>query len=437
MQDVDPIELSRTFSRAEDAAWAWLDSMRELADAEDAPLQMFRPVSCQQFHDELRADLHPSDPLKPFLFRWLTHLLELRVNWALHAEIAHQRYHEIHHLEAPERISMSLDAIARKVFTEPRRAVWLKELDRRGQPLEELTTQLWQRRVEVYSRLRGPSLDEAELPCPEVYALANTVLTATAPLTTELGGLVRSLEHTAKPSPLTFPARLGPPSLADWFRETRLLESVNLRPFTWPKPVGGTSFGVALERFGYTWHRALAPKNQPFVVACDPRGLAQSNTGWLFAGLLASPAFQRRHLGGAPSKQRDVQRFWGFVGVHELRLRALRVLLRQALQLDHRERPKAIEHLHERVWGQPPGRHLLGVLPQLRSDDAQRLCAVGLATLRAETLTEAHNEDWFRNPRAVEELRSQAETPPEFTAPADTVSQGLTRYVAQLTTMIA
>lgn len=437
MQDVDPIELSRTFSTAEDVAWAWQDSLRELAAAEDAPLQLFRPVLSQQFHDELRAALHPSDPLKPFLFRWLTHLLELRVNWSLNAELAHLRYHEIHHLEAPERISTTLDAVARKVFAEPRRAVWLTELDRRGQPLSELTTRLWQRRVEVYNRLRGPSLDEAELPCPEVYALASNILTATEPLTAELGGLVRSLEHAAKPSALSFPARLGPPALADWFRETRLLESVNLRPFNWPRPVGGASFGLALERFGSAWHRALAPRNQPFVVAYDPRGLDQDNTGWLFAALIATPTFQRRHLGGVASKQRDVQRFWGFVGVHELRLRALRVLLRQALQLDHRERPKTIEHLSERAWGQPPGRHLLGVLPQLRSDDAQRFCAVGLATLRAEALTEAHNDDWFRNPRAVDELRSQAGTPPEFTVTADTVSQGLTRYVAQLTAMIA
>ena len=436
MHVFDPIELSRTLARAEDDAWAWLDRLPELAVLEDSPLQIYRSVLCQQYHAELLREVPASDALRPYLLRWLAHLLELRVNGSVYTELARLRYHDPHHLEAPEKAKLTLDAMARKVLTHERRSVWLQALDASSKGVAELTALAWQRRVEVYKRLKGPSLDEVELPTPEVYTIAAEVLTATQPLMTEMPGLPKALAHVVKPGLLTFPAHLSPPSIADWFRETRLLEAVHLRQFSWPKPLSGASFGVALDRFGSAWQRALAPRNQPFVVAYDPLGLDERATGWLFASLLTSPAFQRRHLGGAHSKQRDVNRYWGFVGVHELRMRALRVLVRQAVQLDHRERPRALEHTSERAWGEPLGRHLLGVLPQLRADDPQRLCAVGLAALRAEKLTNAHNEDWFRNPRAVEELRATAAIPPELTVPADTVRDGLSRYVAALTAAI-
>src|SRR5690606_10796759 len=100
-------------------------------------------------------------------------------------------------------------------------------------------------------------------------------------------GFTRAMAQVVKAGQLTFPTHLSPPTLGDWFRETRLLEAVRLRPFGWPKPLAASSFGVALDRFGSAWQRALAPRDQPFVVACDPLGLNESTTGWLFAGLLA------------------------------------------------------------------------------------------------------------------------------------------------------
>lgn len=436
MHDFDPIELSRTLSRAEDAAWAWQDRLSELAIVEDAPLEEWRHTLGKQFVHEFLEELGPDDPMRPALLRWLTHLLELRVNGATYTECARLRYHDIHPIEAPERTKATIDQISRKVLGEERREKWLEALATQGQRLTETTLHLWQRRVEVYNRLDGASLEEIELPTPAVYTLAEEALRLTQPFTAEVPGLPKALAHVTKPSPLTFPAHLSAPALSDWFRETRLLESVNLRSFNWPKPLGATSFALAMDRFGATWQRALAPSNQPFVIAVDPLGLQEQTNGWLFANLLATPAFQRRHLGGAPTKQRDINRFWGLAGVHELRLRATRVLTRQALLLDHRERPTALEQLGERVWGEPLHKHLVGVLPQLRSSDPQRFCAVALGTLLRQSLTDAHNEDWFRNPRAIDELRSNAARPPAFTTSAETVKLGLELYVAQLSSLI-
>ncbi len=436
MQDFDPIELSQTLGRAEDSAWAWQDRLPELAVVEDAPLSTWRSILSKQYHDELAAELKDNDPLRPFLLRWLRHLTELRVNAAAYTDCAHLRYHEVHHLDAPERTTATLDALSRHVLQDERREQWLNALGSRSAKLAEAVGHLWQRRVEVHKRLGGAALDESELPTPDVYALASETLSLTQVLAQETAGLLRNLAQVTKPGTLTFPAHLGAPALSDWFRETRLLESVKLRPFNWPKPLSATSFGVALDRFGATWQRALIPRNQPFVIACDPLGLGEHTTGWLFAGLLASPAFQRRHLGGSTAKQRDTHRFWGLVGVHELRLRATRVLTRQALLMDYRERPKALEHLGERVWGEPLSKNLTGVLPQLRSSDPQRFCAIALGTLLRANLTEAHNEDWFRNPRAIEELRSNASKPPDFTIAPDSVRLGLKRHIQHLTALI-
>lgn len=438
MPDFDPIELSRALARAEDDAWAWLDRLTELAVAEDAPLELYRPLLSKQHYDELNETLHKDDPLKPYLFRWMAHLIELRVNAASYTQCAHLRYHDEHPLDGPEKGLTTLDKLARRTLSEPRRQLWLGELARCSPKLSQSLVHQWQRRAEVFVRLGGPSLDETELPTPAAYDLADAALSMTQPLLPESRGLIGALAHSTKLSPLAFPARLNPPTIANWFRETRLLESVSPHPFTWPKPLAATSFALALDRFGAAWRKALAPRDQPFVVARDPQGLEERTTGWVFASLVASPSFQRRHLEGAPAKQRDVDRYWGLVGVHELRLRALRLLLRKALLGDHRERARAIEHLGERVWGQPLSSNLTGVLPQLRANDAQSLCAVGLAQLATEALVESHNDDWFRNPRAVEELRANAARPPERNiSDPERVRIGLERYVASLTKALA
>jgi hypothetical protein len=436
MSEFDPIELSRTLSHAEDAAWAWKDRLPELAIVEDAPLQEWRSILSQRHYTELGESLKKDDPLRPALFRWLAHLIEARVNAASTTRVAHLRYHEEHSVDAPERLQTTVDALSRRVLHDERRKPWLQALAHCSPQTSDAVRHHWQRRVEVYQRLGGPSLDEAELPSAEAYELADEALTLTQPLTQETNGLFASLERAVKPSVLTFPAHLNGPTLAAWFRETRLLEAVRMRGFNWPKPIAPTSFGLALDRFGQVWQRALMPRNQPFVIACDPLGLGEHTTGWLFASLLANPTFQRRHLEGSPAKQRDIDRHWGLVGVHELRVRAVRVLTRQALLSDHRERPSLLAALGERAWGEPLPDALVGVLPQLRADDAQRFYAIALGTSLNDAMVEAHDQDWFRNPRAVDELRANAARPCEVHAATDAVRHGLTRYVQRLTTLI-
>jgi hypothetical protein len=40
-------------------------------------------------------------------------------------------------------------------------------------------------------------------------------------------------------------------------------------------------------------------------------------------------------------------------------------------------------------------------------------------------MTDLHDEDWFRNPRAIEQWRAEARLPPETTVPRERVEQAL------------
>jgi hypothetical protein len=52
-----------------------------------------------------------------------------------------------------------------------------------------------------------------------------------------------------------------------------------------------------------------------------------------------------------------------------------------------------------------------GVFIRVRPRDAQRFAGALLAASRHETLVQTHDEDWFRNPRAIAELRAELNEP--------------------------
>jgi hypothetical protein len=66
-----------------------------------------------------------------------------------------------------------------------------------------------------------------------------------------------------------------------------------------------------------------------------------------------------------------------------------------------------------------------GALFPLGVEDEQALLGRLLAAARAEALVEAHDEDWFRNPRAIEQLRAEARLPPRGEADPEQVARAL------------
>jgi hypothetical protein len=64
-------------------------------------------------------------------------------------------------------------------------------------------------------------------------------------------------------------------------------------------------------------------------------------------------------------------------------------------------------------------RRSAGALIRLRVDDAQRFAGLLLGAQRFFELVEAHDEDWFDNPRAADQLRSEARLVPAVSADPD------------------
>jgi len=73
-----------------------------------------------------------------------------------------------------------------------------------------------------------------------------------------------------------------------------------------------------------------------------------------------------------------------------------------------------------------------GLLFRPRLGDAQRLAGVLLAAARSEQLAEEHDEDWYRNPRALEELRAAARQPPSTTCTTEALEAGAHALTAAL-----
>ena len=77
-----------------------------------------------------------------------------------------------------------------------------------------------------------------------------------------------------------------------------------------------------------------------------------------------------------------------------------------------------------------------GALFALGVEDEQALVGELLAVERADALVEAHDEDWFRNPRAIEQLRAEARLPPRTTLDAERLGPALSRTLRRLTLLL-
>jgi hypothetical protein len=160
------------------------------------------------------------------------------------------------------------------------------------------------------------------------------------------------------------------------------------------------------------------------VLARDPYGLERATFGALFALLPMKESFARRRLGIAPSSLSDHHRSLAHVLLVALRESALRVSLRAPALDGGSTLVRSYPELAEQALGIELHPSLLGVLFTPRSGDAQRLAALPLAAALDHRLTESHDDDWFRNPRALEELRESARAPAETVAEQADLERG-------------
>lgn len=459
MDDLDPFDLDRRLARA---ATRWRRWRRRLDQGLGLDEDPFEPDGTLAGRTTFHAlgELPDVDPLKRPLQRWVYRLAEQRIDREALVAVEAARRYELHPVEAPEGGRYPLAALLARALSEPaRRHAWLHAFIDRSHTLSGRVALLWERRAEIAHRMGLDSPDAIEL-CgerarardersearrdaresgggatdlayePAARWLASSADMASEHLRAEAADFVElALGRDAGDG---WPARITPRALGGLLDAGGLLDSVRLDPGALPAVLGVSSFLRALRAVGIAWREALAPAHQPFVVAHDPYALESHATGALFALMPLSRPFLKRQLDLGTARAREHQRAVARVLLLESRAAAMRVLLRPAALAGHRAFAEAHEaRVHEALGVELPG-SAAGALWRLRVDDAQRFEGWLLAARRAQQLTEDHDEDWFRNPRAADQLRSEAELSPEPAATQESLDAGALALCAAL-----
>jgi hypothetical protein len=417
--ELEPMALDREISRAAEAWRRWRRQLKRGTGYDEDPFLYAREFLSRPVFLELRGAA-ADDPLALPLSRWVYRLTEQRVNGAVLAGIAHAWRTERHPLDAPEQGHFTLAEMMRRALAQPaRRAAWLQALFENAATLAERGTILWQRRAELAERAGLASPDAIELVCPEIGALAEAWLERTRDLAEnelprrDLPALIDvALGVDAAEG---WPARVSPRAVEELFARTRLLEGLELDPGGLPDTLAPASFVRALMRVGAAFGDATASRRQPFVLRHDAFGLRRRELGALFGLLPLLPAFARSRLGLGRDRARRHQRALGRALLVASRIQALKVVLRPSAYAGRQALAEALEAGIERVLGAGVG----GVAPhaflRLHADDGQRFAGLLRAAQRFEVLVDEHDEDWFDNPRAVDQLRSEAALTPQVT----------------------
>ena len=433
--DVDPLELDRELRRTAARWHRWARSLRRGDGLEHDPFASTRVAGLTAF--QAVGELDASDPLRQPLRRWIYRLAEQRINRVALVAVAYERRVATHSITKPEDIRATVgELVVRALSDASRRDAWLVAAGAACTALSTRAAHLWGRRQELARRMGLDSPDSIELPEPEVTALAERWLdessdAAAAELSLELPDWIDvALGRGAEEG---WPARITLRALAGMLDETDLLRSVDLDVGPLPATIAPASFLRGLARLGAAWVDATAPGDQPFVIAHDPYGLRRRTMGALLAGLPMNPQFARRRLDVPNARLNDFRRSMARTLLAATRLAALRVVLRPAALAGETAFRRAFEEHTGRVFGQPLSPTSAGSLVRLEVDDAQRFVGVALATQRSRELTEEHDDDWFRNPRAADELRADAARSPVASSDAATVDAGLGALMRHLT----
>ena len=420
--DFAPFELDRELARVVPRARA---AYRALCSGRHVTLTVPDVLNDPETLDRLVSD--QSDPIAAPLVRFL-YWLELMQRSLPSVGQRVERYRAEHHpLDKPLSGHFTWrELLGHALRDRGRRPALLDVLLERGDVLRDAGTRLFEVRAELAS-FGGRSRAALELPHPEIAAQARSFLqgSADALSSLELGSLADVLERGLAPEAADgWPRQLSLRSLHDLLGSRDWLSGLRLDLGQLPAPLSAASFVRGLLRLGAAWSDALAPTEQPFCIARDAFGLSRATAGALLAGLTMSPAFLKRQLG--LSKERTITHARALATSALLFARQLSLrVLQDAPSLAG---PAALgdafsEHATSALGFEVPAR-AAGLLFRPRPGDAQRLAGVFLAASRSQQLAEEHDEDWYRNPRALEELRSDAHQAPSTTCTTEALEAG-------------
>lgn len=437
MAEIDLSALLRDLSRAIVELRAFVVARRSSPTdvAEVDPFQARRWVSTRTTLEALLD--RPRDPAAPRLAAWVLSLLTARVNLGAELEALRSRETSIVRLLAPKAEELSLRQAIHRLIQErdaSLRAECARAIERAAGESAASARELWARRGELDKRLKLPGIEALRSPLTEPEALSR-IAGLTLASTDEIARSLRPGNTWFEALTLGFgqdesvpwPKQLSARQLGEMFRgEAGWLDIPDLSAGALVAILGGSSVTRAFARFGARWADAACSREMPRPLAQHPNQLDRLSTGALFAALLLSPLFLSRAFGMSRAEAERAARSQARVALVALRLSAARCLARPAALAGDRDALYgALEEQLSRALGAVLPSNLALVLPRLREEDPARLLAFGQGALLAERLREQHDEDWFRNPRAVLDLRDRLGRLPIAQLPTGEAEQGI------------
>jgi len=200
-----------------------------------------------------------------------------------------------------------------------------------------------------------------------------------------------------------WPAVLTPRWFRTIFGGWKPLEGMRIPPGPLCNAVSGSSLARALAWFGSAVYQAAAARTcHSWVLTNRPFDLDRESYSALFATLLASPAFLKRHLGLGTTTAIAQSRALARSLLLSLRMNAALVAVLDA------ESPDAMVDAHVTCVGRALRTTVpdetAGVVPRYDGRASSRLCGALKAALLMRDLVERFDEDWFDNPRAQDHL---------------------------------
>jgi hypothetical protein len=434
----DPFELDRKLSTA---ARAWRRFRRELrtSDARDHVFETASAFADRALLEELEDDVSPlSVPMR----RWVYRLLEQRRHHEAIVAVAAAYRRETEPVLAPLQAELAPRELLLNALGDPaRRGAFLEALARHSRKLRDRRHELGERRFELREQL-APRLQTLVLePNPKLPAFARDFIARTDGALQAVGArdLSSALETSlAAGARASYPSHLSLRSLVELLDASRWFDSIPLDLDELPARLAPASFARGLGSVGAAFRRgAEGTSSSPFVLAADPFALPEHLFGALFARLPLSQDFARRRLEVARAAFPDYQRAWGAAALLDARTAAARLL---TLPSSFQGSTSFVESFQEelgRALGFELDPRLAGVIFAPRLDEPQRFAALLESARLERELVDRHDEDWFRNPRARDELREQARSPSTLELTDAALEAGVNELERSLTTALA
>jgi hypothetical protein len=398
------------------AEWRATIAKDAAAAVDDAPLEPVRRVAGQSTWLALeRLDASQADlPLRDALRQWVYYLLQARLDCAGVAAWARA---------AAKMASVDLGEVRKSATwreawrgavaasSAPAARPWLEAAASLAPELASIDAHRASRRVEAARRLglahpwtplvsAGPALlrETAER---FLGATDDLWSAAVRDVLRDGGGAAAVLVAvTAREAGEGWPARLNAASLRDLL--PRAFDEFPVALPVLPTALGAASFARAMQILGFELRVARRSTSVPFALAREPAFVAAHRQGFVVGSLAADPVFQARALGLSRRASAAQARALARTALFEARLSAVRLLAGDDAAFAPRD---LVDELTARLFDRSLDPRFVGAWPRVRDDEPARWLALLQTRAARDSLRDRFDADWFRNPRAWQEMR--------------------------------